>query len=174
MFQDADKKQIAEKDVLAGEMMEGEVAEEMKDSPARRRWVALVWTFTFWLPNPVLTWVGRMKRIDVRQAWREKLAINMLIWFICACTVFVVAVLGDLICPTEHVYSPGELQSHSMQNDANNVFGSIRGEVFDLSQMIPSHLASVSVVPRKNVLMYGGADMSDLFPVQVCLSIEHS
>ncbi|KAJ7840428.1 glycosyltransferase family 2 protein [Mycena leptocephala] len=33
-----------------------------------------------WVPNPLLSWCGRMKRIDVRQAWREKLALNILIW----------------------------------------------------------------------------------------------
>ena len=74
-----------------------------------------------------------MKRIDVQQARREKLALNIRIWFICACAVFVIAVLGNLICLTQHVFSTGELASHSETSDPNNVFTAIRGEVFDLT-----------------------------------------
>ncbi|KAJ7444105.1 family 2 glycosyltransferase [Mycena galericulata] len=61
------------KDALAGEIQEGETVEVIKESSARRRW---------WVPNPCLSYVGCMKRLDVRQAWREKLAINLMIWFI--------------------------------------------------------------------------------------------
>ena len=67
------------------------------------------------------------------QAWCEKLALNLIIWFICACAVFVIAVLGLVTCPTQHVFNTPELASHSYQNDPNNVYTSIRGEVFDLS-----------------------------------------
>ncbi|KAH7917245.1 hypothetical protein BV22DRAFT_988233, partial [Leucogyrophana mollusca] len=95
--------------------------EVMKESSARRRWVALCWMLTFWVPSPFLKWFGRMKREDVRQAWREKLALNILIWFICGCAVFVVAFLGRIICPTEHAFSTSELQSHLYQNSPNNV-----------------------------------------------------
>jgi len=38
---------------------------------------------TFWIPTPFLTYIGRMNRMDIRQAWHEKLALNMIIWFIC-------------------------------------------------------------------------------------------
>lgn len=92
---------LLDKDALAGEIQEGETAEVLKESSARRRWVTLCWILTFWVPNPLLSWCGRMKRIDVRQAWREKLALNILIWFVCLCTAFVIVFLGRLICPTE-------------------------------------------------------------------------
>jgi chitin synthase len=80
-------------------------------------------------------------------AWREKLAINFIIWFICACAVFVIVFLGLVICSTEHVFSTSELASHSYTTSANNVYISIRGEVFDLT--------TVSQTPDK------------IFPVQV-------
>jgi len=35
-----------------------------------------------------------------RQAWRKKLAINFIIWFIRACAIFVIVFLGLMICPT--------------------------------------------------------------------------
>ena len=33
-----------------------------------------------------------MKRMDVQQAWNKKLVLNLLIWFICACAVFVAVI----------------------------------------------------------------------------------
>ena len=167
MFHNTDNKVLLEKDALPGEIQEGETAEVLKESSARRRWVALCWMLTFWCPTPFLKWFGRMKRIDVQQAWREKLALNIVIWFICACAVFVIAVLGDLICPTQHVFSTGELASHSTNTDPNNVFTAIRGEVFDLTQVAQTHRRLISVVPVKSILEYGGTFSDDIFPVQV-------
>ncbi|KAG6372222.1 hypothetical protein JVT61DRAFT_8022 [Boletus reticuloceps] len=108
-----------------------------------------------------------MKREDVCQAWREKFALNVIIWFICACVVFVIAVLGVVICPTEHVFNTSELASHSYSNLANNVYAAIRGEVFDLTQVASTCQRVVSVIPTKSILQYGGQDATNLFPVQV-------
>ncbi|KXN87631.1 Chitin synthase 8 [Leucoagaricus sp. SymC.cos] len=176
MFQNTDKRGLGDKEAaLAGEIGDNETtevlkesaAQVLKESAARRRWVALCWLLTWWIPTPLLTYIGRMKRMDVRQAWREKLALNLLIWFVCACAVFVIAVLGVLICPTQHVYNRSELQSHNVDNDPNNVYTAIRGEVFDLSQISATHQRIVPVVPQKSILKYGGVIADDLFPVQV-------
>lgn len=106
-----------------------------------------------------------MKRPDVRQAWREKLALNLLIWFCCGISIFIIAVLGLVICPAEHVFSQGELSSHD--STASEVYTSIRGEVFDLAIVSANHLRTVSVVPTKSILEYGGTSADDIFPVQV-------
>jgi hypothetical protein len=170
MFQNTDKRGLADKEAaLAGEIVgDNETTEVLKESAARRRWVALCWILTWWIPTPFLTHIGRMKRMDVRQAWREKLALNLLIWFICGCAVFVIAVLGNVICPTEHVYNQSELEGHSVQNAPNNVFTAIRGEVFDLTQVATTHQRVVPVVPQKMILKYGGLVADNIFPVQVC------
>jgi chitin synthase len=167
MFQNADHKALLDKEVLPGEIQENETAEVYKESSARRRWVALCWLLTWWVPSPLLVWIGGMKRLEIRQAWREKLALNIIIWFICGCAIFVIAILGLVICPTEHVYSTGELQSHSVTLNPNNVFTSIRGEVFDLTQIAQYHQIVVPVIPTKPVLQYGGVAADLLFPVQV-------
>lgn len=172
MFQNVDKNALLEKEALPGEIQEGEVAELLKETSARRRWVALCWLLTWWMPTPFLRWFGRMKRMDVRQAWREKLALNIIIWFSCGCAVFVIAILGDLICPTEHVFSTSELASHSVENQPNNVYVAIRGEVFDLTEVAQTHLRIVPVVSQKSIMKYGGTIADDLFPVQViCLLV---
>ncbi|KAI0791459.1 glycosyltransferase family 2 protein [Irpex lacteus] len=154
MFQNADKG-LSDKEPLAGEIQEGETVEVIKETSARRRWVAFVWLLTWWCPTIFLKWFGRMKRPDIQQAWREKLALNIIIWFMCGCAIFVIAVIGPLICPTQHVFSTSELQSHSFQNKPNNVYTAIRGE-----RVIP-------VVPEKSILKYGGVAADNIFPVQV-------
>ena len=168
MFQNADKEGLMAKEALAGEIMENETTEVVKETSARRRWVLLCWILTWWIPSIFLKWFGRMKREDIRQAWREKLALNFIIWFICACAVFVIAILGLVICPTEHVFSTSELASHSYSNEPNNVYVAIRGEVFDLTEVAETHQRVVTVIPTKTILQYGGTDASTLFPVQVC------
>ncbi len=132
MFQNLDKKDEDDYDNkgnLPAHPLAGETVEEVKESANRRRWVALCWVLTWWIPSFVLKWFGPLKRPDIRQAWREKLAINFIIWFICGCTVFVIAILGNLICPKEYVYSTGELSDHSYANQPNNAWVAIRGEV---------------------------------------------
>ena len=165
MFTSADGKALLNKEALPGEIMEGETTEDIKESSARRRWVAFVWILTWWCPNIFLIWCGRMKRLDVRQAWREKLALNMLIWLVCGSTAFVIAVLGNLICPTEHVYNLSELSDHD--KESNNMLTAIRGEVFDLSHIISFHQRVVNVVPAKLIENYAGTSADDIFPIQV-------
>ena len=85
----------------------------------------------------------------------------MIIWFICACTVFVTAVLSVsvVICRTEHVYDTAELASYSSTLSPNNVLISIQGEVFDLASVAErpgTHRRVVGVVPVKSILKYGG------------------
>ena len=67
MFHNTDNKILLEKEALPGEIQEGETAEVLKETSARRRWVALCWLLTFWRPTP-LKWFGRVKRITVREA----------------------------------------------------------------------------------------------------------
>lgn len=79
MFDGIGKPGESEKDPLGDgrSTVHEEVAEEIGESSSRKKWLILVWGLTFWLPNFLLSWIGRMKRPDVRLAWREKLAINV-------------------------------------------------------------------------------------------------
>ncbi len=65
-----------------------EEVDELPVSGSRKRWMALVWLLTFYIPDFLIRAVGRMKRKDVRTAWREKVAINLLIWLSCLLVVF--------------------------------------------------------------------------------------
>lgn len=150
---------------VADEKERKETIEVYKETTARKQWKFLVWCFTWWIPTFLLTSLGRMKRPDVRMAWREKVTIFMLITLLCGTAVFVIAIMGRIICPTEFVYSTQELSDHSFSNNQGHELVAIRGEVFDLTRFANVHYPSV--VPSKSVQMYGGLDASDIFPVQV-------
>lgn len=141
-----------------------EEVEEVPVSGSRKRWMALVWLLTFYVPTPAIRYIGRMKRKDIQVAWREKLAINLLIWLGCGIAIFIIVGLPAAICPTQHVYSPEELSSHDGE-DGNSAFTSIRGLVLDLGGFMDSHYPDI--VPQSALEKYAGADSTPLFPVQV-------
>ncbi|RYO81076.1 hypothetical protein DL766_004798 [Monosporascus sp. MC13-8B] len=137
--------------------------EEYKDSPSRKRWVFMVYLLTWFIPDFLIRWCG-MPRKDVRMAWREKLAINMIIWFSCLFAAFFIVVFPMLICPKQYVYSPAELTGFNGQ-DGNPAYVSIRGQVFDLTEYVPHHYPPY--LQERQLLQYGGLDITGLFPVQV-------
>ncbi|CAG8672634.1 21629_t:CDS:2, partial [Dentiscutata erythropus] len=132
---------------------------------ARKKWVFLTWLLTWWIPPCFLSCCGGMKRKDIQMAWREKVALCIIIALISCLVIFVIAVLGFLICPRVYIYSDAEVQAHSFDTSPDNVFVSIRGQVFSLSSFAPRHIPTI--VDQKSILAYGGTDASKLFPVQV-------
>ena len=133
-------------------------------SGSRKRWLALVYLLTFYFPDFLIKWVGKMRRKDIRIAWREKLAINLLIWLSCGFVVFFIIVFPQLICPKQDVFSASELVSHNGKGK-NGAYVAIRGIVFDLGAFMPNHYPSI--VPQSSLKKYAGIDATNLFPVQV-------
>ena len=160
MFRNLDtKEQLAEK---GNEKAMVEV-EEVKTSGSRKRWLFIVYLHTWLIPDFMIRWIGRMPRKDVRIAWREKLAINMMIWTSCLFVGFFIVVFPMLICPTQHVFSAAELSSYN--GKGSSAYVAIRGNVFDLGDFAPNHYPSI--IPQKSLLAYAGLDATGLFPVQV-------
>ncbi|EPS36640.1 hypothetical protein H072_9862 [Dactylellina haptotyla CBS 200.50] len=165
MFRHFDtREQMAEKGAAARE----EEIDEIIVSGSRKRWLFLVWALTFYIPDFLLSSLGRMKRKDVRVAWREKLAINILIWLSCGFVIFFIIEFPRLICPKQDVYTPEELQTHyydKAKKKTNDIYTAIRGEVFDLGSFSTHHYPPI--VKPEALLNYGGRDASKIFPVQV-------
>ncbi|ORX54930.1 hypothetical protein DM01DRAFT_1304499 [Hesseltinella vesiculosa] len=130
---------------------------------SRKKWLILVWLVTWWLPSPFLNWCGGMKRRDVRIAWREKVTLCVVIFFMSAAMVMFIIFFGPLVCPHQDIFSPNELQGKA---DKSSAYVSIRGEVFDLTKFASHHWAP-EVIPEDTVFDYGGKDATNLFPVQV-------
>ncbi|KAJ2296663.1 hypothetical protein IWW55_005026, partial [Coemansia sp. RSA 2706] len=113
-------------------------ADELPDEPVTRRrkvWLAFVWLCTWLVPSFALKHCGRIKRRDQRIAWREKVALCLIIFWSCVFVIFWIVGLGLILCPRQHVYSIGELQSHNTEKDA---LIAVRGEVFDIKDF--SHM----------------------------------
>ncbi|KAI8047482.1 chitin synthase-domain-containing protein [Thamnidium elegans] len=142
---------------------ESEPEEEYKMSGVRKRWLFFVYLLTWWVPTPFMIYCGRMKRKDIQIAWREKLTLCMVIFFMSAFIIWFLVFFGKLICPHQDVFSQSELQAHST---SGNAYVAIRGEVFDLTKFAPHHWAN-QVIPTGAITAYAGKDASDLFPVQV-------
>ncbi|KAI9504169.1 chitin synthase-domain-containing protein [Coemansia spiralis] len=146
--------------------VESPVVEEEDDnaqnkiSRSRRYWLVLVWLLTWWVPSPLLSCCGRLKRKDQRIAWREKVALCALIFLCCCAIIFWIAVLGLLICPKQHVHTIEELRGH---NTADDALIAIRGEVFDIQGFNHMGVNSKYLVDNN----YPGSDMSDKFPLQL-------
>ncbi|EHK48324.1 uncharacterized protein TrAtP1_001085 [Trichoderma atroviride] len=140
--------------------------EEYKDSSSRKRWLFVVYALTWFIPDFLIRLLGRMPRKDIRIAWREKFAINLLIWFCCLVAVFFTAIFPILICPTQHVYSAAELSSYDGKSHSNGAYTAIRGIVIDLGAFIPSHYPQ-GLVKQETLEKYAGLDITSLFPVQV-------
>lgn len=154
------REQMAEK----GNKKKMEEVDVVPTSGSRKRWLFIVYALTFMIPDFMIKWLGGMKRKDIRVAWREKLAINLMIWFNCLFVVFFIVVFPQLICPKQHVFSADELSSNNGKNGASS-YVAIRGEVFDLGAFIPHHYPSI--VPSAALNKYAGLDATELFPVQV-------
>ncbi|KAJ2051377.1 hypothetical protein H4S04_002016 [Coemansia sp. S16] len=140
--------------------------DEPEDEPeqpatrARRIWLAFVWISTWMIPSSLLRVCGRIKRADQRIAWREKVALCMIIFWSCAFVIFWIAGLGLILCPRQHVYSIGELRSHDTAKDA---LIAIRGEVFDVKDYSHMNVNFDYLLDRN----YLGTDQSSLFPYQL-------
>ncbi|RHZ77100.1 hypothetical protein Glove_186g151 [Diversispora epigaea] len=161
MFREMEKTNM----LIDQEKIVEEPEEPRRTTSARKKWVFLTWFLTWWIPPCFLKWCGGMKRKDIQMAWREKVALCFVIFFISCVVIFVLAFLGLLICPHVDIFNDSEVAEHSFENSPDSVYMSIRGEVYLLSGYAPRHYPPL--VDQKSILSYGGQDATKLFPVQV-------
>jgi chitin synthase len=112
--------------------------EVIATTPARRWWLRITWFLTWWIPSFLLVKVGKMKRADIRMAWREKVAIFMMVIGMCGTVVFYIVIFGRLLCPdNDKAWNPTELSQHAGDDD---YYAAIRGKVYDVSLGYRHHL----------------------------------
>ena len=128
----------------------------------RRAWVAFVWTMTFWIPSFLLRFVGRMKRPDVRMAWREKVVLVFLIALLNAAIVFWIIGFGLLLCPNfDKAWSPKEVATHQGGND---FWVSIRGDVYDITDFWKRQHSDTDIKTNEdNMQPLAGMDLDQYF-----------
>ena len=145
--------------------------EEVPTSRSRRIWLVIVLLCTWWIPDFLLKYVGRMKRPDVRLAWREKVTICMLIFFTCAFILFYIILFGKLICPDYN--KAWNLREVSMHGAENDFYVAISGRVYDVTDFIGHDHSDINGSPSNSdaiLEQLAGQDMSYYFPPPLSLA----
>ncbi|WVF66498.1 hypothetical protein IAT40_001238 [Kwoniella sp. CBS 6097] len=131
---------------------------------ARRWWIRITWMLTWWVPSFLLTRVGRMKRADVRMAWREKLAIFIMIILSCGIVLFYIIVFGKLLCPdSDKAWNTSELATHAGEDD---YMAAIAGNVYDFTKFYKGQHSDFSAYTTSSdvMLQFAGQDLTNYFP----------
>lgn len=145
---------------LDPELADGKEIMVQKSGFGRRVWVAATWAVTWFIPSFMLRHIGRMKRPDVRLAWREKVLLMLIIFFLNACVVFYIVAFGKLLCPQfDKAWNTKEVGYHTGDDD---FYVSWRGGVYDLSDFWKTnHAPSADISPDKeNMQPFAGTDVS--------------
>ena len=145
--------------------------EEIPTSTSRRWWLFFVWLLTGLIPSFVLRYIGRMKRPDVRLAWREKVTICFLILLINSIVIFYIVEFGRLLCPNfDKVWDSNEVSQHTGTTDW---WVSVQGWVYDLSNFIHGdHSDLVGIVSNSaaDLDLLAGQDLTGYFPPPLALA----
>jgi chitin synthase len=126
-----DAKELPEGDGMVVHEKRHQATEVIATTSARRWWIRITWALTWWIPSFLLRSIGGMKRPDIRMAWREKLAIFMMVFFACGIVLFYIIIFGKLLCPdSDKAWNPTELSQHAGTDD---YYAAIAGKVYDVS-----------------------------------------
>ncbi|KAK7749969.1 hypothetical protein SLS62_008078 [Diatrype stigma] len=147
---------------LDPELTKGKHFETRDQTFGRRAWVAFVWGMTFWIPSFLLQHIGRMKRPDVRMAWREKFVLCFLILLANGFIIFWIIILGGLICPNmDKAWSQEEVSHHLGSDD---LWVSIRGKVYDITSFYKlQHSDTATEVTSDAMIEFGGMNLDEYF-----------
>lgn len=147
---------------LDPDLAKGKHVEERPIPASRKIWVMLVWALTFWIPSPLLKFVGRMKRPDVRMAWREKLVLCFMIFLLNAMIVFWIIFFGRLLCPNfDKAWLQKEVATHQGEDD---FWVSINGKVYDISTFWKlQHSDGVIETTSDLMIQFAGMNLDNYF-----------
>ncbi|KAJ1910342.1 hypothetical protein IWQ60_010705 [Tieghemiomyces parasiticus] len=145
-----------------GDALDREASDKPRTTAVRRRWLCCTWALTWWIPSPLISCCGRLKRKDQQIAWREKVALCILIAFMCGVTIFWIAILGPIICPHQNVFSMFEVQD---KTTTDKPYFALRGNVYTMKGFNHHDVANTYLVKT-----YAGKDLTNtLFPIQLSL-----
>jgi len=135
-----------------------EPEKKKKSSSLRKKWLCCVWSLTWLVPSPILWICYRQK--DRRMAWREKLALCIIIFLLCASILFFIVGLGWIICPKQQVLSPGEITSRNSVSNKPTV--QMYGNYYVIDDLIKiSQHSGIGVQQWENTIL--GRDVSQMF-----------
>ena len=150
---------------LDPELADPKHVEEHLVSKTRRYWTSFVWALTFWIPSFVLRSFGRMRRPDVRMAWREKFVLVTLILLLNGAILFIIVGLGNVLCPNfDKAWNALELSSHQGETD---FYVGVHGHVYDISKFAKlDHASGANVQIQSSQMQETAGQIVDvMFPL---------
>ncbi|KAF9241811.1 glycosyltransferase family 2 protein [Melanogaster broomeanus] len=137
----------------------------------RRYWLYLARLITLLIPDFLLTYVGRMKRPDVRLAWREKVTIFVLIFLANVLVLFYIIVFGIILCPNfNYAWNANEVAEHVSTDD---YYVSIQGRVYDVTNFVRGDHSDITSEPSNaeaTLESLAGTDLTYYFPPPLYLA----
>ena len=115
-----------------------------------RLWASFAWIITFFIPNKCIMRPTK----DAKQAWREKVALFVMM---CSCSIFFVGVFGFvplLLCKEDTVFSMSDIWVQTGQS-----WLAVHGLIYDVKDLIYRHPGGVD-----GIVDYLGKDASKVFP----------
>jgi chitin synthase len=100
-----------------------------------------------------------MKSSKIRMAWREKLAICIIILFLSCSLLFFLIGFGNLMCPRQMVFTSQEI---SQMDDIKDPHVFAYGRLYRIPDIISNHIASY-VIPEFRFASLLGTDVSSMF-----------
>ncbi len=135
----------------------------LKTTMERRLWVAFTWAMTWWIPSFLLKYVGRIKRQEMRMAWREKFVICAMIFISNAFIIFYMIFLTKITCPdSDSAWNIKEVGYHTGTSD---YYAAIHGKVYNFSKFYKKQHSDTSIETTSSTMLeFAGLDLSDYFP----------
>lgn len=127
----------------------------------RKLWLAFTAFSTWWVPARFMAAAG-MKNPDVQLAWREKVALCVLIAILSGLMLFYIVGFTSMICPPQKVMTMQELVKKPT-NQPNIV---VRGKVYELTEFAFSHV--VNKATEAMIYDMAGLNASPMFPRKTC------
>eukprot|EP00842_Homolaphlyctis_polyrhiza_P004191 jgi/Hompol1/4773/HPOL_003867-RA len=135
-------------------------------SRSRCCWLSFTWATTFcWIP-PCLSICCCMKAWDRQIAWREKVALCIIIFLMNAFILFFIVGLGFVLCPKKAQLSPGEISGLYSYGPKAAVY--MYGSYYFIPDTIDFHnkyyMDNQAATPRYWESAVLGHDVSQMFP----------
>ncbi|KDN43897.1 glycosyltransferase family 2 protein [Tilletiaria anomala UBC 951] len=143
------------------------IEEEGGVTSVRKWWKRIVWTLTWWIPSFLLSSCGRMKRPDVRFAWREKTAICLLILLFNGIILFYIIAFGRILCPDQNIaWNEQQLSAYELPD---KFYVAVAGSVYDISKFWrgshSDYASNFALTDQDTLSMFAGKDLTLFFPV---------
>ncbi|KAI9297881.1 hypothetical protein K502DRAFT_300293 [Neoconidiobolus thromboides FSU 785] len=166
---------IQEKDISRQNLIEKEnekvVEKQVKVEEltfARKAWLRVTWLMTWWIPTCCIR--RRMDRPDVQMAWREKVAICVLIVWSWIVILFVNIGLGLILCPPDKVWLPEEIKTLQGPDDLGVYMYGVVYDITNFAQQRHGKSINPAGVDPDTMYQFGGQDVTSSFPVPLYIA----